>query len=206
MDLTDRQEKILEMVKLEGPLTGEAIAQRLSVARTTLRLDLAFLTKFGLLNSKTRVGYTYTGRKQPHILLDWLNSVQVDSIKSEVHTIKEDCPVKEAIVRMVMDDAGTLFIVNKEGFLEGVVSRKDLLRAAISNSLELPIALYMTRMPNIIVVNTKESVLSAAQKIINHQVDALPVIREIGEKKYEVIGRLSKTSIVKLFIDSKPEA
>ncbi len=206
MDLTDRQEKILEMVKLEGPLTGEAIAKKLSVARTTLRLDLAFLTKFGLLNAKTRVGYSYTGKKQPHILLDWLSSIQAGSIQSRVNTIKEDCPVREAIVRMVMDDAGTLFIVDEENYLEGVVSRKDLLRAAISNSLDLPIALYMTRMPNIITVTAKESVLSAARKIIDHQVDALPVVREVGEKKYEVIGRLSKTSIVKLFINAELEA
>ena len=40
----------------------------------------------------------------------------------------------------------------------------------------------MTRMPNIITTTPEESLVSAAQKIIEHEVDALPVVRPMEEK------------------------
>nr|WP_277998952.1 CBS domain-containing protein [Moorella sulfitireducens] len=58
-------------------------------------------------------------------------------------------------------------------------------------------------MPNIICTTPEESVLTAARKIIEHEVDALPVVRPVeGQgKKLEVIGRLTKTTITRLFVE-----
>jgi len=67
----------------------------------------------------------------------------------------------------------------------------------------MPVSVVMTRMPNIICTTPEESVLTAAQKIIEHEVDALPVVRPVAgkEKKLEVIGRITKTTITRLFVE-----
>ncbi|HHW28692.1 MAG TPA: HTH domain-containing protein, partial [Syntrophomonadaceae bacterium] len=41
MELTPRQEQIIEIVKKNTPITGEKIAELLNVRRATLRPDLA---------------------------------------------------------------------------------------------------------------------------------------------------------------------
>src|SRR5699024_7769694 len=62
MDLSERQEKIIEIVKENGPITGEKIAEQLHLSRATLRPDLAILTMAGFLDARPRVGYFYTGK------------------------------------------------------------------------------------------------------------------------------------------------
>ena len=62
MELSERQEKIVEIVKDNGPITGEKIAEKLGLTRATLRPDLAILTMAGFLDARPRVGYFYTGK------------------------------------------------------------------------------------------------------------------------------------------------
>lgn len=66
IELSDRQEKIIEIVKESGPITGEKIADRLNLTRATLRPDLAILTMAGFLDARPRVGYFYTGKAVPN--------------------------------------------------------------------------------------------------------------------------------------------
>ena len=58
--LSNRQKRIAEIVRLEGPITGEHIAQRLNVTRAALRSDLAILIMGGILDARPKVGYYYT--------------------------------------------------------------------------------------------------------------------------------------------------
>jgi CBS domain-containing protein len=61
----------------------------------------------------------------------------------------------------------------------------------------------MTRTPNVITTNKEDDVVLAAKKIIEHEVDSIPVV-EINEEdtnQIKVIGRLSKTNITKLFLE-----
>ena len=101
---------------------------------------------------------------------------------------------------------GTLFVVSDQGILEGVVSRKDLLKTALGkiDVNQLPVSIIMTRMPNIVTTTPEESLWTAARKLISHEIDALPVVRRLAnsqEDKFEVIGRVSKTNITKVFVD-----
>ena len=67
MKLTKRQENILEIVTNYGPITGERIAEMLSLTRATLRPDLAILTMSGLLEA--RPGWvTYSGKSVTGLL------------------------------------------------------------------------------------------------------------------------------------------
>jgi len=59
----------------------------------------------------------------------------------------------------------------------------------------------MTRMPNIVVAEEQESLWSAAKKMIEHEIDGLPVVKTLADNRLEVIGRVTKTNITKAFVD-----
>ena len=52
----------MQIVKENGPITGEHIAEQLNLTRATLRPDLSILTMAGFLDARPRVGYFYTGK------------------------------------------------------------------------------------------------------------------------------------------------
>ena len=57
MKLSERQKKIVEIVKVQQPLSGEKISELLDISRATLRSDLSFLTLVGILKATPKVGY-----------------------------------------------------------------------------------------------------------------------------------------------------
>lgn len=62
IQLSERQEKIIEIVRNKQPITSNDIANELSLTRATLRPDLAILTMTGILDARPKVGYLLTGR------------------------------------------------------------------------------------------------------------------------------------------------
>ncbi|MGR6835439.1 helix-turn-helix transcriptional regulator [Syntrophomonas erecta] len=207
MELSDRQERILEIVKENGPITGEKIAEMLGVTRAALRPDLAVLTMSGFLEAKPRVGYTYrTGRVENRIRRI-LNQYRVKDLQSIPVVIKENCSIYDAIVTMFMEDTGSIFVVGEDNYLTGVVSRKDFLKTTLGQAEihKVPISVIMTRMPNIVTTTLDETVVEAVRKIVEHEVDSLPVVKcfidSESEERYEVVGKVSKTNIARLFLD-----
>ncbi len=82
IELNKRQEHILQIVKENGPITGEHIAEKLNLTRATLRPDLAILTMSGFLEARPRVGYFYTGKTGTQLLADKLKKLQVKDFQS----------------------------------------------------------------------------------------------------------------------------
>lgn len=202
MDLTSRQQQIIEIVKEDGPITGENIADRLNLTRATLRPDLAILTMAGYLDARPRVGYFYTGKTGSELLTEKLKKIKVHEYQSIPVVVNENVSVYDAICTMFLEDVGTLFVVNDRSLLFGVLSRKDLLRASIGNQdlREVPVHIIMTRMPNVTICHKEDLLLEAGQILIDKQIDALPVVKETNEG-YEVIGRLTKTSLTKALVE-----
>jgi CBS domain-containing protein len=89
--------------------------------------------------------------------------------------------VYDTIVQLFLEDVGTIFVVQDDGSLSGLVSRKDLLKIAIGNAdiHKIPVGIIMTRMPNLVTLTPEETAYDAAKKIVDHQVDALPVVKVI---------------------------
>lgn len=206
MELTQRQEKILEIVKSEGPITGEHIADRLNLTRATLRPDLAILTMAGLLEARPRVGYYYSGKSPERVVAEKLKKIKVGEVKSVPNVVNENCSVYDAIVAMFIEDVGTLIVVNDKGRLEGIISRKDFLKSTLGGQdiHKLPVGVIMTRMPNVVCALPEDSVWLAARRLLTHEVDCLPVVRpmpESGDEGMEVIGRFTKTNIARLFVE-----
>ena len=81
---------------------------------------------------------------------------------------------------MFLEDVGTLFVVDKSSFLTGVLSRKDLLRTCLGNNDidKIPVHIIMTRMPNITYCKKHDTLIQAAKKMIDQQIDSLPVVIE----------------------------
>ncbi|MBK3493317.1 helix-turn-helix transcriptional regulator [Viridibacillus sp. YIM B01967] len=201
IELNKRQDEILEIVKGNGPITGEQIAERLSLTRATLRPDLAILTMAGFLDARPRVGYFYSGKKTGQAVIDSMMNMKVKDFQSIPVVVSENISVYDAICQMFLEDVGTLFVVDKNAYLTGVLSRKDLLRTSIGNQdlHNIPVHIIMTRMPNIAFCLKTDGLIQAANKLIERQIDALPVVIEHPDG-YEVIGRLTKTNITRAFL------
>ena len=205
IDLSKRQALILAIVKDFGPITGEHIAEKLNLSRAALRSDLAILTMSGLLGARPRVGYYLTGKEPADVIAGVLGKIKVAEILSLPVAVRENCSVYDAIVTMFVEDVGTIIVVSEGGILEGIVSRKDMLKAALAgkNINKLPVSIAMTRMPNIVVTYPEEVAMRAAQKLLSHQVDSLPVVtveKVDNVEKLHVVGRLTKTNITRLFV------
>lgn len=207
MELTERQARIVEIVKKSSPITGEQIAAKLDLTRATLRPDLTILTMAGVLDARPRVGYFYRGKAELSPFAEKLRQLRVGDFKSMAAVVKENASVYEAIVGMFTQNVGSLSVVDEDRVLLGMVSRKDLLKAALGKTdiQQVPIGVIMTRMPNIIMTAADEPVLEAAKKLVQHQVDSLPVVEEFidenGESQFEVVGRFTKTNVAKLFVE-----
>ena len=205
IQFTTRQTSILEIIRSNGPITGNQIAERLKLSRAALRSDLAILTMSELVGAKPKVGYYVTSQHVKDKRPSASNTILVADVYSRPIVVMENSSVYDAIVTLFIEDVGTIFVVSENNVLEGAISRKDLLKAAMGgkNSNELPVGIIMTRMPNIILTTPEESVLTAAKKLLHHQVDALPVVKviKIGDQTtFEVIGRFTKTNITHLFV------
>lgn len=204
IQLSNRQEQIIEIVRRKQPVTSNDIANELKLTRATLRPDLAILTMTGILDARPKVGYLLTGRTPDDFLSDSISSIQVKSIMSLPVVIDEDRSIYDAIVYIFTEDVGSVFITSAEK-LTGVVSRKDLIRASLGG-LDLqstPVGMIMTRMPNLVMTEPADTAISAAIKLIENEIDSLPVVERIddGKKNYRVVGRLTKTNITRLFVE-----
>ncbi|WP_368652104.1 helix-turn-helix transcriptional regulator [Ornithinibacillus sp. 4-3] len=202
MDLSVRQEKIIAIVKSDGPITGEKIAGKLNLARATLRPDLAILTMAGYLEARPRVGYFYSGKSGSELLTEKIKKYKVNEYKSVPVVIRENMTAYDAVSTFFLEDVGTIFVVDEHSCLIGVLSRKDLLRACLGNQdlNTMPVHIIMTRMPNITICTGEDLLIDAAKKLITRQIDGLPVVKKT-EFGLEVVGRITKTTITKVFVE-----
>lgn len=206
MKLTNRQQEIIRMVKEGQPVTSEALAEKLGVTRAALRADLAILTMTGILDARPKVGYVYSGKNVNSDILDNISKIKVGDIMSKPVTVNESTMVYDAIVYLFLNDVGTVFIENN-GNLVGAASRKDFLKIAIGGTdiHKIPVSIIMTRMPNIIYGLKDDSAYTLAKKIIEHEIDSIPIVEknsidENGKESLKIIGKISKTNITKLFV------
>lgn len=207
MKFTNRQEEIIKIVKAGGPITSEAIAEKLGVTRAALRADLAILTMTGTLDARPKVGYVYLGKKVDGDILENISKIRVGDIMSKPVTVNDDTMVYDAIVHLFLHDVGTLF-VESNGSLVGAVSRKDFLKIAIGGTdiHKVPVGIIMTRMPNIIYGTVEDSAYTLSKKIIEHEIDSIPIVEksyDSDDEKFnlKIVGKISKTNITKLFVN-----
>lgn len=205
MKLSKRQEQIAQIVREEGPVTGSAIAEHLEVTRSALRSDLSVLIMLGVLDARPNVGYYYVGLSKETQTAERLKSFLVSDVLSQAVVVNGDTSLYDTIVTIFTEDVGTILVCD-DSYLVGVVSRKDLLRASMgqTDSHTMPISMIMTPVSKVITVEPNDTLVEAAQKMIDYEVDCLPVVvREDVEnkKRLKVVGRVSKTTVAKVFLE-----
>ncbi|EGQ79537.1 helix-turn-helix transcriptional regulator [Fusobacterium animalis] len=190
MDLTERQKKILIMLKEKSLLSGDEIAQNLNITKSALRTDFSILTTLKLVTSKQNKGYSYN---------DKCTTIKVRDCMSPQNSIDIRTSVYDAIIHLFNYDLGTLVVVENEK-LVGIISRKDLLKATLNkkNIEKTPVSMIMTRMPNIVHCFEDDNIIEAIEKLIKHEIDSLPVLRK-EKGKLSLVGRFTKTNVTKLF-------
>lgn len=186
MKLSKRQEQIAQIVREEGPVTGSAIAEHLEVTRSALRSDLSVLTMLGVLDARPNVGYYYVGLSKETQTAERLKSFLVSDVLSQAVVVNGDTSLYDTIVTLFTEDVGTILVCDGS-YLVGVVSRKDLLRASMgqTDSHTMPISMIMTPVSKVIAVEPTDTLVEAAQKMIDYEVDCLPVVvrEDVGNKK-----------------------
>ena len=203
--LSKRQEQIAQIVREEGPVTGSAIAEHLEVTRSALRSDLSVLTMLGVLDARPNVGYYYVGLSKETQTAERLKSFLVSDVLSQAVVVNGDTSLYDTIVTLFTEDVGTILVCDGS-YLVGVVSRKDLLRASMgqTDSHTMPISMIMTPVSKVIAVEPTDTLVEAAQKMIDYEVDCLPVVarEDIGNNKLlKVVGGVSKTTVAKVFLE-----
>ena len=203
--LSKRQEQIAQIVREEGPVTGSAIAEHLEVTRSALRSDLSVLTMLGVLDARPNVGYYYVGLSKETQTAERLKSFLVSDVLSQAVVVNGDTSLYDTIVTLFTEDVGTILVCDGS-YLMGVVSRKDLLRASMgqTDSHTMPISMIMTPVSKVIAVEPTDTLVEAAQKMIDYEVDCLPVVvrEDVGNnKRLKVVGRVSKTTVAKVFLE-----
>ena len=190
MDLTERQKKILIMLKEKSLLSGDEIAQNLNITKSALRTDFSIVTTLKLITSKQNKGYSYNNK---------CTTIKVRDCMSPQNSIDIRTSVYDAIIHLFNYDLGTLVVVENEK-LVGIISRKDLLKAALNkkNIEKTPVSMIMTRMPNIVHCFEDDNIIEAIEKLIKHEIDSLPVLRK-EKGKLSLVGRFTKTNVTKLF-------
>lgn len=192
-------------MRKSAPVTGEQIAEQLGLSRPTIRSDLAVLVMLGLLDAKPKVGYFPGAAAKPQgevrrMLLDW----KVRDIQSRPVNIRESSNVQDAVVAMFLENSGSIFVTDEQNWLQGIVSRKDLLKVVLGNpgSAAMPVSLVMTRKANLVTVGPDDSALDAARKMVRHEVESLPVVIAVpGGSEVEVIGRVSNSTMTRILVD-----
>ncbi|MNJ43143.1 Transcriptional repressor CcpN [compost metagenome] len=183
----------------------------LNLTRPTIRSDLSILVMLDYIDAKPKVGYFLGKRRTPE---DGSKLPLLDMKVGDLHgvpvIVRETTTIQEAVVSLFLENVGHLIVTDEQGRLAGIVSRKDLLKVTLGNATasSMPVSFIMTRRPNIITVSPEDSVLEAARKIIAHQIDSLPVVvpAETGEEgDVKVVGRISKTNIIKMLLDTIAE-
>jgi CBS domain-containing protein len=198
--------ELLELVKRHAPITGEQLAEYLSVSRPTLRSDLSLLVMLGLLDAKPKVGYflgnTYRSSSEP---MQQFNSMKVREVQGVPVNVPDSLSVHDAVITLFTENADTLLVVNEQKRFVGIVTPKDLLKITLGNAgaISIPVSMVMTRYPNIVTLMPDDSVMDAIRKMSLHQIDCLPVIvpREEQAADPEVTGWVSKSNIIRLMAD-----
>ena len=199
MKLSERQKKIVEIVKMHQPLSGEKISDLLDISRATLRPDLSFLTLVGILKATPKIGYTYSGLDLETLFFFDTFQKEVAEIMTSPVLVTHDSYIQDAIITLFMYDTDVLYVIDEDKLLLGIMSRKELLRASLNSGIQTtPVAVCMTRMPHIITCTKDMNILEAAALLQDHAIDSLPVVDEENNRK--IVGSVTKSVLLDYII------
>lgn len=103
-----------------------------------------------------------------------------------VYSCYRNTPLLEVSRKMVTEDISSLVILDDDGYLTGIITRTDLVRAYLENEdwEKLPVSAYMSS--NVVTVSTKATLLEVAKLLLENRIHRVVVIREENNKNRAV--------------------
>ena len=117
--------------------------------------------------------------------------------KGNIITVRAEEPVRRAVALMVEHRIGALIVVDAAGRLVGILSERDIMRAAADDEqlFGRPVDAIMTR--DVIVGLPQDDVIAVAHTMLEKRFRHLPIIDE-----GELIGIISIGDVLKIQRDS----
>ncbi|MBT3176211.1 MAG: CBS domain-containing protein [Desulfobacula sp.] len=127
------------------------------------------------------------------------SSVMLSDIMSyPVVTINEDRKIKTAAMKLRELGCTGMPVVDKEGKIVGVISRRDFKKLRKSKEMNSPVKAFMTR--NVITISYDKSIIEAARLMIKHDIGRIPVL-----KKNKIVGIITRSDAMTYFYDLVPD-
>ncbi|WP_125712360.1 CBS domain-containing protein [Companilactobacillus kedongensis] len=201
MYLTKRQKQIIELTKEQSPMTSEQIAERLDVHVPTIRGDLRLLTAVEILKSRPKVGYEFSQMPKSSLNFEELYDSSIANILKKPTFVQANTTLQECVNILFLKDSGSLYVVDDDKNLLGLISRKDLLSVTVNNADtdSMVASMVMTRMPNLITVTSDMTIIEVGKLLFQHEVDSLPVTEKDDPK--QVVGKITKNRIFQYFVE-----
>lgn len=201
MYLTKRQKQIIELTKEQSPMTSEQIAEKLNLHVPTIRGDLRLLTAVEILKSRPKVGYEFSEIPKSGLNFEELYDNNISEILKTPTFVQENTTLQECVNILFLKDSGSLYVIDDNKNLLGLISRKDLLSVTVNNADtdSMVASMVMTRMPNLVTVTADMSIIEVGELLYKHEVDSLPVTKKDDPR--QVIGKITKNRIFQYFIE-----
>ncbi|MCE4624571.1 MAG: CBS domain-containing protein [Desulfurococcales archaeon] len=113
--------------------------------------------------------------------------------KKPIHTVSPGETLRRAASKMASEKIGSLLVVENELRLLGIITERDLVKA-ISDGADfdsVKVEEYMTK--KLVVARPEDSIVSAAHKMVHHEVRHLPVV----DSTNRVVGILSIRDVLR---------
>ncbi len=122
----------------------------------------------------------------------------VDIMSYPVVTVHQDKTVEEVAMILRKKGCTGMPVVDNDGHMVGIISRRDFKRVRKSNHMQSPIKAFMSR--KIVSIPYDKSAMEAAKLMIKHDIGRLPVM-----KKDELIGIITRSDAMTYFYDLLPD-
>ena len=123
------------------------------------------------------------------------NRTVLDAKRLGIYSCRTDDTLEEVARRIAEEDISGMVVVDDQGYLAGVITRIDLLRAYVNSSdwREELVSVFMS--PQVITVHPETRLIEVAHMFLQHHVHRVVVVREDGAK-LRPIGVIGDTDLV----------
>ena len=97
-----------------------------------------------------------------------------------------DTPMVDAVRRLVSEDISSLVVTDQDGYLEGVITRADVLRCYLAHDdwQQQPVGAYMSQ--QVVVVSPDDQLRQVADLLLEKHIHRVVVVREENGKQKPV--------------------
>ena len=127
------------------------------------------------------------------------SSVMLSDIMSyPVVTINENAKIEAAAMMLRELGCTGMPVVDKDGYIQGVISRRDFKKLRKPKHMQSPVKAFMTR--NVVTISHDKSIIEAARLMIKHDIGRIPVL-----EKDKIVGIITRSDAMTYFYDLLPD-